>query len=265
MSLRGGRSLARGVMEAAFFVDGSARAADATPMDTTPPLAAQPPPSFEPTTPKADLFTWCGMTKVPVPTYAIAEAPGGFEGRAVLVLPEGVSLTTEVHRARGRKLVEHAASAELLVLLEKHVGPEGMRPPPAAEKKAKKPKTGGTPAPPPPAPAVRVPTEGDRRAARLAALHRALSPASTAKPLEAMNTLKQLGYVRRLRVELRAHPARTFLVHAECVREDGSRVCLAPFEATSRMEAETRAAIKAIESLAASLGLRPRLSPGGPR
>jgi hypothetical protein len=79
-----------------------------------------------------------------------------------------------------------------------------------------------------------------------------------------MNTLKQLGYVRRLRVELRAHPTRAFLVHAECVREDGSRVCLAPFEATSRMEAERRAAIKAIESLAASLGLRPRLSPPPP-
>jgi hypothetical protein len=235
-------------------------------MDTTPPLAAQPPPSFEPTPPKAVLFTWCGMTKVPVPTYTIAEAPGGFEGRAVLVLPDGVSLTTEVHRARGRKLVEHAASAELLMFLEKHVGPEGMRRPLAAEKKTKKPKAVGTLAPPPPpAPAVRVPTEDDRRAARLAALHRALS---TAKPLEAMNTLKQLGYVRRLRVELRAHPTRAFLVHAECVREDGSRVCLAPFEATSRMEAETRAATKVIESLAASLGLRPRLSPtlpnGGP-
>jgi hypothetical protein len=234
-------------------------------MDTMPPLAAQSPSSFEPTTPKAVLFTWCGMTKVPVPTYTIAEAPGGFEGRAVLLLPDGVSVTTEVHRARGRKLVEHAASAELLVFLEKHVGPEGMRPPLAAEKKAKKPKTGGTPAPPPPpAPAVRVPTEDERRAARLAALHRALSPASTVKPLEVMNTLKQLGYVRRLRVELRAHPTRAFLVHAECVREDGSRVCLAPFEATSRMEAERRAAIKAIESLAASLGLRPRLSPPPP-
>jgi hypothetical protein len=238
-------------------------------MDTTPPLAAQPPPSFEPTTPKADLFTWCGMTKVPVPTYAIAEVPGGgFEGHAMLVLLDGASLTTEVHRARNRKLLEQAASAELLALLEKHVGPEAMRPPRASEKpkKAKKMKTAAAPPPPPPVapavPAVRVPTEEDRRAARLAAIHRALSVDSTATPIARMNTLKQLGFVRSLRFAVRAHPQRraTLVVDAECLRGDGSRVCFAPFEAADRMDAERRAAAKAIESLAASLGLRSRLA-----
>ena len=201
--------------------------------------------------PKGDLFEWCSKTKVRVPVFTIASVTTGFEGSAELTLPDRSKLSSGLHRAPGRKALEHAACAELLGLLRRILGPE-MRPPPPP-RKTKKP-CGG----PDEIAAARALAKEQARQKNEAVLHRLLSSATPANAGETLQALKNRGYVRRVRIEVTAQRRRGALLvmQALCVRPDGATVHVPPFEVPNRLEGESIAMEKILRSVAASVGIR---------
>ena len=213
--------------------------------------------------PKATLFGWCSKRKVPSPVFTMTAAPGnGFEGRAQLTLPDGTLVASNAHPGRSHKIVEHAASAELLTLLERLLGPE-MIPPPRAPKKPPK----GVPQPSPEAiVAARELAKVEARRERQEALRRLLSTASSANVRETFTLLKVQGYVRGVRIEVIPARAgsRVLMMEAQCVRPDGATVHVMPFKAASKEAGEAFAIAQLVESIAASAGISLRVSSGEP-
>ncbi len=164
--------------------------------------------------------------------------------------------------AGSHKIVELAASAELLTLLERLLGPETI-PPPRAPKKPPK----GVPRPSPEAMvAARELAKAEARRERQEALRRLLSTASSANVRETFTLLKVQHYIRGVRIEVIPSRAgsRVLMMEARCVRPDGATVHVMPFKATSKEAGEAFAIAQLVESIAASAGISLRVSSGEP-
>ncbi len=217
--------------------------------------------------PKGKLFEWCAKSQVKPPTFAMdSEEGGGFRGRAQLKLPDGTVLTTEVHHARSKKLVEHAASDELLAVLARLLGPE-MRPP--RRQSPAQPNVEASPSPPassPPLPVTVAEAKAlvreQARREREAMLRGLLSTVSRTNARETLGVLKARGYVRNVRFEVieQRGGGTSLVMQAQFVRPDGATVHVMPFTVPNKTAGEAFATAQILESVAASLGIPLRLS-----
>lgn len=179
--------------------------------------------------------------------FAFEHSRGTFEGRAALKLPDGATLTTELHTATAKKPVEQAASAELLAVMARLFGPE-MVPPRPAKKKTKGPPV----AKPPPEEiaAARAAAKEKARQERQERLQELLEGWSSANAREVLVALKHESFARTVRVRVAAHRGGRVLIEASCERPDGATVHVPPFWAATKEEGEGIAAAELVESIA---------------
>ncbi len=208
--------------------------------------------------PKGEMFEWCAKHKLAPPTFQVTAVRDGFEGAAELQLPDGTKLTTNVQTARAKKLLEHAACADLLAALDRLLGPERI-PPRRPSRRSRKDNTSA------PAKPEETPEQARARAKALAkeqalrerqeTILRLLATVTPATVRETFTVLKSRGYVRSVRIRAEQWGV-VYRMEAQCVRPDGSTVHLMPFKAPSRTDGETSAMAQMLESVATCVGMR---------